>query len=179
MTRPAPGRPAPYPGRAQLGSADASAAISSRASRKVSTASWSRWDSWRRSARASFASTRLRTSAETPWARVTSTPSRSASQAAVSAVGRVFPRSIWLTYSFEALAGQRALGQASADAQRPDAVADTLTGRTGDRPGWCGGRIALQLSLKTPIRPAAVPQSGEPVVSSSEATVKWSIQWIT
>src|SRR5262249_56229129 len=30
-----------------------------------------------------------------------STPSRSASQASISAVGLVFPRSIWLRYSFE------------------------------------------------------------------------------
>ena len=54
-----------------------------------------------RPARASPRS-RLRSSTETPCARkLGSTPSRPASHASVSCVGRVFPRSIWLTYSFE------------------------------------------------------------------------------
>jgi hypothetical protein len=58
--------------------------------------------STRASHRASAASTRPRSSAETPFARKpASTPSRSASHWIVSPVGRVLPRSIWLTYSFE------------------------------------------------------------------------------
>ena len=54
------------------------------------------------SARASVASTRARSSAETPLARkLGSTPSRAASHSIVSCVGRVLPRSICETYSFE------------------------------------------------------------------------------
>ena len=54
------------------------------------------------SARARSASTFVRSSAETPDARnVGSTPSCSASHSIVAGVGRVFPRSIWLMYSFE------------------------------------------------------------------------------
>ncbi len=45
---------------------------------------------------------RPRSSVETPLPRnPASTPSRPASQATVSSVGRVLPRSIWLMYSFE------------------------------------------------------------------------------
>ena len=47
-------------------------------------------------------STRSRSLEETPISRnVESTPSRAASHSIVSAVGRVFPRSIWLRYSLE------------------------------------------------------------------------------
>src|SRR2546430_13046017 len=43
---------------------------------------------------------RLRSSVETPfWRKSASTPSRCASHSIVSRVGRVLPRSIWLTYS--------------------------------------------------------------------------------
>ena len=61
---------------------------------------WYEFDS--ASARASRASTRLRSSVEMPLERKAgSTFRRCASHSTVSAVGRVFPRSIWLTYSFE------------------------------------------------------------------------------
>ncbi len=54
------------------------------------------------SARASIASTRARSSVETPLPRkAASTSSRSASHSTVSSFGCVLPRSIWLTYSFE------------------------------------------------------------------------------
>ena len=54
------------------------------------------------SARARSVSTFVRSSVETPTARnAGSTDSRSANQAIVDSVGRVFPRSIWLMYSFE------------------------------------------------------------------------------
>ena len=73
-----------------------------RSSTNTSIASRFRRASTRASARESAASTRARSSAETPLARKpTSTPRRSASHSTVSRVGRVFPRSIWLTYSFE------------------------------------------------------------------------------
>ena len=58
--------------------------------------------STRASARASIASIRPRRSVETPLPRnAGSTPSRPASHAIESGVGRVLPRSIWLMYSFE------------------------------------------------------------------------------
>ena len=61
--------------------------------RRASSSAW---------AREIAASTRPRSSAETPLARKpASTPRRTESQSIVSLVGRVFPRSIWLTYSFE------------------------------------------------------------------------------
>ena len=79
--------------------------VASTAARMLSnssSASSLRRASSRASARASAASTRPRSSAETPLARKpASTPSRCASQSIVSRVGRVLPRSIWLTYSFE------------------------------------------------------------------------------
>jgi hypothetical protein len=66
------------------------------------TASSNRFDSTAASARATTLSTRSRSLDETPVSRNEgSTPSRLASHSTVSPVGRVFPRSIWLTYSFE------------------------------------------------------------------------------
>jgi hypothetical protein len=54
------------------------------------------------SARESPLSIRPRSSVETPLARKpASVPSFAASHSTVSAVGLVFPRSIWLTYSLE------------------------------------------------------------------------------
>ena len=55
----------------------------------------------RLSARASFASTRLRTSAETPWARRRVHPEPLGEPGDGLGGRSVFPRSIWLTYSFE------------------------------------------------------------------------------
>ena len=75
-----------------------------------------------------------------------STPSLSASHSSVSAVGRVLPRSIWLTYSFENRpSGELALGQPRSDAQRAHALADSLV-----RPACCGGvpRIALAMRFR-------------------------------
>ena len=73
-----------------------------RASRKSSIASSCWCASEAASARASSASAFVRSSVETPDERKPgSTSSRSASHATVASVGRVLPRSIWLTYSFE------------------------------------------------------------------------------
>ena len=62
------------------------------------------------SARASAPSSRPRSSVATPFARKPgSTPSRAASHSTVSRVGRVLPRSIWETYSFEKRSPARSL----------------------------------------------------------------------
>ena len=82
------------------------------------------------SARASAPSSRPRSSVATPFARKpASTPSRSASHSIVSRVGRVLPRSIWETYSFEKRSpASVALGQARPDAQLAQAIPEP--GRT-------------------------------------------------
>ena len=85
-------------------SAEPVAPMSRRAVAKSSAASGYRCDSVSASARASCASILPRTSVETPPPRnAASTSRRTASQAIASSVGRVLPRSIWLTYSFENL----------------------------------------------------------------------------
>ena len=83
-------------------------------------------------------STRARSLEETPISRnVESTPSRAASHSIVSAVGRVFPRSIWLVFLRETIAGEVGLGQAPRDAELAHAVAQRDAGGCGGS-GECG-----------------------------------------
>jgi hypothetical protein len=73
-----------------------------RTSSSSATTCWNSFDSFAASAREMTLSTRARVLEETPVSRkLESTASRAASHSTVSPVGRVLPRSIWLTYSFE------------------------------------------------------------------------------
>ena len=85
------------------------------------------------SARESIASTRLRSSAETPFSRkLASTPSLTASHSIVSRVGRVLPRSIWLTYSLEKRSPATSLWvRPRSDAKLPQTLAQACAGRDG------------------------------------------------
>ena len=81
---------------------DGVAPASSRTSANASAASSYRAVSTSRSASASAASSRSKSALLTPCSRNSrSVSSRRASHSSASAEGRVFPRSIWLTYSFE------------------------------------------------------------------------------
>jgi len=93
------------------------------------------FDSSAASARATTLSTRSRSLEETPVSRKEgSTPRRLASHSTVSPVGRVFPRSIWLTYSFELR-----LRQPAGDAELADALAHRVAG--GSLSGAGGGEL--------------------------------------
>jgi hypothetical protein len=89
------------------------------------------------SARASADSARARSATLTPVSRKSgSTPSFSASHSSVSVVGRVFPRSIWLTYSFENRPAARSLWV------RPPATRSVLS-RSPMPLSPCSGLVAV------------------------------------
>ncbi len=149
-------RPALARERPQLELGEPSAPISARASRKASTASRSRCASESASARASCASTRVRTSAETPCWRYCVVDAEPLGEPGdrVRRRARLAPLDLADVLLREAGAGELRLRQARRDAQRAHALADAARpGRGRDREVAAASRIPL--SLKPP--PARPP----------------------
>ena len=95
------------------------------------------------SARVSSASTRVRSSTETPWSRNCASTAEPLRQPGDRLVGRARLPALDLADVLlrEAIAGQRGLRQAGGDAQRADAFADA-PGASRSSDGARGGRIA-------------------------------------
>ena len=91
--------------------------------------------------------------------RTGSTPSRSASQATVDSVGRVFPRSIWLMYSFEKRA------PASCVCVRPAETRSVRTRSPRRAPGVVGASGVAVSYMPTSVNPdrapLALPRAGD------------------